>query len=289
MILLGFSSDDSMQRFALIIAAFLSLLPAAFAVDSYQSLQRDVKTFDEDMAALEVEGKNDVADLDRESYPELFPTEGEEKRGSGELGGPNLSVRLGSTVLTFGDVPRTEWFFPFVRDMVERRIISGYRDAAGKPLGIFGPARNVSLEELAAMTVRAARIDADLCPLPPLNLTASGTWSGPVVSCAETLGWVLYADGTVDVKRPATRAEVVTTILQAFDILYTDASGTIFRDVPSTLLFAPAIERAARDHIVAGYADSDGNPTGLFGPSDPVKRAEVAKMLSLALQVYGSQ
>ena len=52
-------------------------------------------------------------------------------------------------------------------------------------------------------------------------------------------------------------------------------------------LAANAIETAANDGIVSGYADAEGNATGLFKPLDFVNRAEVAKMITLALQVYG--
>ena len=91
----------------------------------------------------------------------------------------------------------------------------------------------------------------------------------------------------MDPSRPATRAEVVTTALQAFDRPFTPATGEMFKDVSSTLAFRDAIETAANDGIVTGYTDDDGAPTGFFGPFDPVTRAATAKIFSLALQQYG--
>jgi hypothetical protein len=52
---------------------------------------------------------------------------------------------------------------------------------------------------------------------------------------------------------------------------------------------AASIEQARADGIVSGYNDDDGNPTGFFGPDDAVTRAEFAKMVVLAIQVYGDR
>ena len=44
--------------------------------------------------------------------------------------------------------------------------------------------------------------------------------------------------------------------------------------------------KAARAGVVSGDADAQGNPTGLFRPVDPVNRAEVAKIVAQAVQIY---
>ncbi|MBU1911611.1 S-layer homology domain-containing protein, partial [Patescibacteria group bacterium] len=41
-----------------------------------------------------------------------------------------------------------------------------------------------------------------------------------------------------------------------------------------------------RDGLVSGFADEDGNLTGLFGPSDPVTRAEIAKIVGMGMRIY---
>jgi len=145
----------------------------------------------------------------------------------------------------------------------------------------------VTIEQLAKISVEASGKSLATCAQGTLqNKSALGSWSEQYILCAEQLGWAVYSDGSVLVKRSASRSEVVVTVLQAFDVLFGRALGDVFSDVTNSTEFSGAIERAASDNLVAGYSDTSGNPTGEFGPADPVNRAEIAKIISLALQVY---
>ena len=121
------------------------------------------------------------------------------------------------------------------------------------------------------------------------NISAADRWSEKYVRCAEYNKWAIFSEGTVDVTRPATRTEVVVTVLQAFGARISPRSGSVFEDVTTATPYAAAIETAAGKGIVSGYSDENGTPTGLFGPDDLVNRAEIAKIFSLAFQVYGNQ
>jgi hypothetical protein len=195
-------------------------------------------------------------------------------------------VTVNGSPLVFHDVQREAWYAPYVRFAAEQNILSGYKDVFGNPTGEFKPGGNVSIEEIAKVAAMLAGDTPDACPKVPKNVTASGSWSMPYVACAEQHGWVVFSDGTVDVKRNATRAEVIATFVQAVNVSPAPALGTVFHDVPASLEFAPAIERAHADNIVSGYTDPDGTATGLFGPDDPVTRAELSKIVTLVLQVY---
>lgn len=228
-----------------------------------------------------------------ESSKELFP-EGSSSSSQGAIGDQRSSRTSGfvSAIIdgmnvTFGDVPLDAWFAPYVRAIAELRIVSGYRDADGKPLGVFGPADNVTIGQLAKIALASSSSLGDCPSTPPLNLTASGTWASSYIACAEKLQWVLYGDGSVDANRSANRAEVVMTLLEAFKVTIGEPTGTAFTDVTASTLFNPAIEQAKNDGIVSGYTDSAGVATGLFGPEDSVNRAELSKMVTLALQIYG--
>ncbi|TSC78929.1 MAG: Uncharacterized protein G01um101425_937 [Candidatus Peregrinibacteria bacterium Gr01-1014_25] len=198
-----------------------------------------------------------------------------------------LSVDIGGQTLVLRDVPRDAWFMPFVRAVVHGGVMTGYRDDTGGLKGEFGPGNAVTLEEIAKIAVTATG-DAG-CGTDPRNDTARDRWSASFVGCAEARMWGVFADGTADVLRPATRAEVVFTLLQAFNVAAVPdlVLGTGFRDVPASSLFAGAIARAKQDGIVSGFTDAAGNPTGDFGPDQSVTRAETAKIVSLAMQVYG--
>ena len=243
--------------------------------------------FDAEDAAMTAE------DRILEENEELFPATGESRSSRGTLDeareertGEFIVIRVDGRNVPLRDVPRMEWFAPYVRDVAERGLVSGYRDVDGVPTGLFGPADNVTVEQLLKIAVLARGIDVTGCPAGK-NPTASGSWSLPYVGCAEQKQWALYADGMVDMKRNATRAEVLVTMMQAFAVPYAEAGVQPFTDVPPTLQFSGFIARAKADGIVGGYTDVAGSPTGMFGPTDPVTRAETAKIVSLALQVYG--
>ncbi len=198
-----------------------------------------------------------------------------------------LTIRVGAKDVTLRDVPTKEWFAPYVRDIAELGLVSGYRDALGMPTGQFGPADPVTLEQVAKVAVLASGVDATACPLPPANLSASGAWSASYVSCAERAQWAVFSDPAADLRRPATREEVVMTMLQAFKREFdVDTASLTFADVEKTSAFAPAIAKAATDGIVSGYTDREGNLTGLFGPKNDVTRAEFSKIVSIVLQLY---
>ncbi len=268
------------------------LLAAAAQLDDVlQDVERLNDSLDSDAADLQLE----QADREFAEQADIFPRNAIEEGGdvllpdeipAAEQTG-SVSVQDGDAAVVLTDVPSDAWFAPYVRDMSAKQIISGYRDAQGKALGLFGPADNVTVEQLAKLAVLSANVDLSTCPASSINATATGSWSSSVVACAEMLRWTMYADGAVDVKRIATRREVVLTVLEAFRVTIRPATGTVFSDVPSTLEMRDAIETAAADGIVGGYTDTEGKPTGLFGPLDSVNRAETAKILSLAMQIYG--
>ena len=198
-----------------------------------------------------------------------------------------LVIRIGTKDVTLRDVPLKEWFAPFVRSIAELGLVSGYRDAEGVPTGLFGPADPVTLEQMAKVAVLASGVDPASCPLPPKNLTSSGSWSASYVSCAERGEWAVYTDPAADLRRPATREEVVMTVLQAFKKEFdVDTASLTFTDVEKTSAYAPAIAKASTDGVVSGYTDGNGNLTGLFGPTNNVTRAEFSKIVSIALQLY---
>jgi len=266
---------------------------AALAVPLSSIAAADVFPKEEDVAAWEsmlVESETDTAAVEAEvefqSEAELFPAVGTGSGSSSSSPDEFVSVRVDGRLLVFSDVPLREWFAPYVRTIAELGIISGYRDAAGVPLGMFGPADPVTLEQVAKVLLYASGKDGEGCAGELVNATASA-WAKQFILCAEQSQWSVYSDGAADVTRNATRAEVIATVLQAFGVQTGNTTGDVFTDVGSSTLYAAAIERAQKDGIVNGYTNEDGSPKGIFGPDDRVKRAEFAKMVTIALEVYG--
>lgn len=270
-----------------LIALTLAVPTSAFAAASAYLSEGDLDAWVKTAADLSEEADARGKDIRFQGSNDLFPQTG---TGTEATEGEFLSVKVDGRVLVFSDVPTREWFAPYVRSIAELGIISGYRDASGVPLGKFGPGDSVTLEQVLKVVAYASGKDPSSCKGTGtgglLNPNASD-WAKPFVLCAEEYQWSVFSDGTVDTKRGATRAEVIATVLQAFGVQTGNVSGDVFKDVGSATLYASAIERAQKDGIVNGYTDAQGNATGLFGPDDTVKRAEFAKMVTIALEVYG--
>lgn len=196
-----------------------------------------------------------------------------------------VAILVDGKEVVLRDVKNNQWFGPYVRAAAEARLVSGYRDASGNPTGEYKPAQGVSLEELAKIAVQLSGGVSREC-VRAANPTVS-EWASPFVGCAEAYGWSVYADAAIDVTLPATRAQVIVTVLQAYEREMGEKTGTAFTDVTLSTEFGAAIERAKIDGIVVGFTDEQGMPTGFFGPLERVSRAEIAKIAIRAMQVYG--
>ncbi len=290
-----------MPRFPLaIISAIaipLSLLSVAHAADAEWQIVEDDTTVWQGVIDSNVR-EQDMQAADKafqENTKELFPDFASSSQGStsvldqkrDERTDEFVSTMVNGALVVFTDVPRTVWFAPYVRTIAENGLISGYRDLQGNPTGKFGPADNVTIEQMTKVLVTALGMGPEDCKKPTLNLTASGSWSAPYMACAELRQLPVIGDGSVDVHRNATRLEVVATILSAYKVMPETGTGASFLDVTATSQFAGFIAKAKSDGIISGYADANGVSTGLFGPNDPITRAEFAKIMTLALQGYG--
>lgn len=198
----------------------------------------------------------------------------------------NVVVHIAGQPVELTDVPKSAWFASYVEASVKNDIFKGYEDADGNPTGRFGPENAVTIAELATVAHRLAGVDHTAIRGLPLNPQAKGQWFERYVTSAEQRGWTVFLDERVSLTRPATRAEVVVTLLQALDVPLQWQTGTVFTDVTARTAYAAAIETAAAEGLVSGRTDANGEPTGIFSPTDPVNRAEMTKIVHLAIQNY---
>lgn len=197
-----------------------------------------------------------------------------------------VTAQVEGKQVTFSDVPLDQWFAPFVSKTLKTGIMSGFKDDDGNPSGRFGPGENVTIAQLAKIAHELANIDEYEAKKRPANVRAHGTWFERYIASAEELDWFVFRDRRIDPDRPATRAEVIATLLQALDVRLFWAQGNLFSDVRKNTEYASTIETASKDGIVSGFTDSSGNPTGRFGPENPVNRAEMAKIIGTAIDIY---
>ncbi|MDD5041635.1 MAG: S-layer homology domain-containing protein [Candidatus Peribacteraceae bacterium] len=267
------------------------LLPSFAVAGSLDDAAQDAHALTDVLQQMQDEQNAQSADQLRESGSEVFPSTGQGSSASRQTVPEEdpvfLTVRVDGVPVILRDVPKLAWFAPYVRDVTGQGIVSGYREADGTLRGLFGPADSLTIEQLSKIAVQAAKVDPAGCGSALKNSVVKGTWSESYVRCAEQRGWAVYADGSVDPVRFARRAEVVVTLLQALGVKIEPRTGGVFSDVDSSVEFAAAVEMAAKAGVIAGDTDVQGNATGTFRPLDPVNRAEVAKIVTLALQVYG--
>lgn len=194
-----------------------------------------------------------------------------------------ITVSVGNEQVTFDDVKTKEWFATSVSTAIRTGIMSGYKGADGKLTGKFGPGETVTLAQLAKVAHRLAGIDETKDRMLPKNERARGTWFADVYASAERNHWLAYQSIRENPERPATRAEVVCTLLQALTIPRIWPTGEHFSDVSAATPYADCIETAAEDALVTG------DDAGTFRPESPINRAELSKILTTAMNIYGEK
>ena len=194
-----------------------------------------------------------------------------------------VTVTVGNERIIFDDVKTSEWFATYVHAAIRTGIMGGYKGPDGKLTGKFGPGDNVTLAQLAKVAHGLAGIDESKNRTIPQNERARGTWFADVFASAERQYWLAYRAVRDDPERPATRAEVVCTLLQALDVPRLWAREKRFTDVTPLTPYADCIETAAESGLVKG------DDAGTFRPESPINRAELSKILVTAMDIYGEK
>ncbi len=200
-----------------------------------------------------------------------------------------VGAEVKGELVMFTDVPKNAWYAPFVSTVSRRGILTGYKNSAGHSTGLFGPGNPVTTAELAKIVHEMAEIDELGISAAPINPGAFGKWFTKYVASAEQRGWAIYQNPSLDLARPATRGEVMVTLLQVLDMPLKWQTGQAFTDVTLRTPYAHAIETAAAEGIVSGATGENGKSTGEFRPSDPITRAEMAKILITIQEKYQSE
>lgn len=180
--------------------------------------------------------------------------------------------------VSFTDVAKAEWYYRYVIPIASWNIASGYKNEQGKPTGTFGPGNTVTTAEILKMALKAAQVDETTCT----GKATEDHWAKPFLACAREKKMRLFR-GTTDLNRPATRAEVLSVIFDAFGDKIPPLFAP-FKDTEGHSL-EPDIAYGAALKMVSGDKDATGKPTGTFRPDDPVTRSEAAKIIYERLRV----
>lgn len=181
-----------------------------------------------------------------------------------------LLMSVDNQSVVFADIPVAEWYACPVWGVIERRIFSGYRDEGGNPSGLYGPGDSITLGQLAKVATQLRGIEVT-------GVTTGKKWAASYMSAAEKMGLTAFTK-KLNPDMPATRGAVIQTLLEALKIPMQDSSAPFF-DVPADSMYSKAVSTGTILGIVSG--DDNANT---FRPNAPINRAEVAKMIVMALE-----
>lgn len=191
-------------------------------------------------------------------------------------------MKFNQGLIPFRDTDDDQWFTEHVNFVKLKNVVSGYVDQNGNSLGEYRPANNVTVAEMLKIALRGAGFDEKKVSGEAKNERARNMWVNLFYKQAEELGLTITLDAEVDPFRSITRAEVVRLILEIYGV---DPKADVvmdFVDVSANHPHARFIQYAKEVGIVSGHGE-----TGKFNPDEPVNRAEVAKIIRLAIEFFG--
>ncbi len=186
----------------------------------------------------------------------------------------NFSVSASS----FYDVSDDFWATPYIQDLADREIISGYGD------GSFLPNNNVARAEYAKMLSRIAGLPIPNNQTSPYSDVDVNEWYFPYVSAISSY-MNGYSENDRLVFKPfdnATREDVIVALMKVrgddlSEYYYTDMNSLLsdtFWDYESIAVHnRPYIAEAVKLGFITGHQD------GSFKGSDPITRAEICAVL----------
>jgi hypothetical protein len=175
--------------------------------------------------------------------------------------------------LNFSDVHTTDWFYPYVSFLFCRGAISGYAD------GTFRPGNTTTRGQIAKIVVLGERWTLNTSGGPHFSDVPATHAFYIYVETAYNHGAISgYADGTFRPGYDVTRGQLTKIVVGARGWTTNTGGGPHFSDVPVGSTFYAFVETAYNHGVISGYAD------GTFRPGNSSTRAQLSKIVSVALQ-----
>lgn len=184
-----------------------------------------------------------------------------------------LAVPTVASAQTFNDVPTDAWYFDYVEQLVDEGVI----DVADN----FYPNRAMNRAELVKIVITAidGLADYEAPATPTFDDVSPQAWYFDYVEAAAQLGIVSgYTDASgFGPGDTVNRAAATKILVNAYAVPTTLNPGSPFADVQPSAWF--------HDYVLTAYNQSilDGYDNGLFGPADPVTRAQMCKLVVNAM------
>ncbi len=187
---------------------------------------------------------------------------------------------------------KNDYFFKPVYWAVGRGITTGFTDKNGKPTGYFKPNNTCTRGQIVTFLYRCFRIydvfRPDTSGVKDFSDVKTDAYYYDAVKWAVAMGITTgytgkdgKPTGKFGPDDVCTRAQVVTFIYRLIhEYWYPDTSGVPdFTDVKSDAYYYDAVRWCVAAGITNGYSNSDGSPSGKFGPDDKCTRGQVVTFL----------
>ncbi len=188
------------------------------------------------------------------------------------LGPRPLYVVNVSCAARFSDVCPDYWAYTPIEYLASHGIVAGYSD------GTFHPESTATRAQFAKMIVTARGWSVVNPATPSFSDVAAGSAFYGYVETAKAHAILSgYSDGTFRPSAAVSRGQISKMIVTAFAWPLVVPTVGSFSDVPLGSTFYPYVETAKAHAVLSGYSD------GTFRPSSSAGRAQLSKMLYLAL------
>ncbi len=170
----------------------------------------------------------------------------------------------------FTDVPDSHWFAQYVQSLVDAKVIDGTKKT-------FEPEKVVNRAELVKMVTVGAGTSVEGLPTKSnYSDVATTDWFFTPVHAAEAAG-IIKSASKFEPLGTSNRAQAAKVIVEAFGITPVVASKGIFPDVKAGEWYYDYVNTLFCYGIAGGYGD------GSFGPAKEVTKAQLGKMISIAM------
>ena len=172
----------------------------------------------------------------------------------------------------FKDVPQTDPNAPYIKNLLDKGIISGYPD------GTFGPDKPLSRAEAVAILVRGAGLKIETPATASFGDVPTHHWASPYIETAVQAGVIRgYTDGTFRPDTLLTRAESMTLLFRWSKQDIPEVNATVISDVTSAN-WAYKTVCAALDAKLLSLS-----PEGMFYPDQPNTRKDFARGTAITM------
>jgi cysteine-rich repeat protein len=194
----------------------------------------------------------------------------------------NLETATGETGMEGGGETVTTKFLDIAGHWAESYIknIESLGIISGKTADTYAPDAAITRAELTKMAIIAFNYKTEQPKSAPFNDVESYAWYAPYILAARDSNIVQgYSGNFFKPNNPINRAEALTILIKAAGFQVDPNAVVSFTDTPSSSWYMPYLAYAKNNGIISGYAD------GTFGPGKSITRAEVAKIVSLILEM----